>query len=868
LRQQLFSALRSLASSLWFGAGVVAVALFAMGIVAFPAPVEVRAVLLAVWLLFVGAVVWHRQSTNWESRARRRAANALSILGAALITKAMVSQVLQVTGISGNLHIGLQESSQISARLLLAFANSPWPVDVALGLLGVLSLVAVLALLRTGVSTRVPVAFADDQPRSFRARYSAFDTYDSDLPPHIDTWVGRASELNLLKEVKQGVVAITGIGGQGKSALAATLLKELRATNPNLFWDWRDCREQADSFRLQLVSVLEHITNGEVHAADVADADIKWLTRFFFRRTKDKAGLIVFDNVDHYVDVYNHFFTSSVSTFVEEAQRIQHGLLIVFTCRPRVSYASLNFREIYLRGLELEEAKELFRKRMPLASYERIAETIGTIYELTAGHPLWLNIISAQLARKPEVARTLISTLKDGSTDDPSNAMLRGIWSTLDENQKTILSCMAELPRALKVELIFEYVGSAVTNHNRFDRAFRALRATSLITEKTSGDTEASRFELHPIVRAFVRAEHRNATQRNEQLDRLIACCEQIVIRLKTDQPHLVSIAFLENVTTKAELEYARGRTAECIETLVNSFDALISRGIADEFIRISKQVLDGIDWTTSSVLDDDDLDGLVERLADIMAERGLEDELRPYLDRFETSVRPGTARYIGFCSIKTYVAWITKDFEEAIKWGERGEKIKKQSGLDTQHDTSYHLALARRDSGQVKLALSHFIGGQSLDGVLSVDHVARGKEAPFYGNVGRCMALLGDWAVALRLYCRSYDLLEKSHTSPLKQINSGYAALWIGQALFNLERPDEAFRFLRRAETIWSRRAPKLLEQNQQELETIKPKVSQAVLNEPPSGIDGWCNSWVASFLAEEKTEGARRPATQSKKR
>ena len=116
---------------------------------------------------------------------------------------------------------------------------------------------------------------------------------------------------------------------------------------------------------------------------------------------------------------------------------------------------------------------------------------------------------------------------------------------------------MAELPRALEADHIFEYLGGRVGNHNRFDRAFRGLRAISLITEKTTGGQETSRFELHPMVRAFVRTGYRNSLERQKHLGSLLNCCDVILARLSDQDGNHVSIAFLENVTTKAELQLA-----------------------------------------------------------------------------------------------------------------------------------------------------------------------------------------------------------------------------------------------------------------------------------------------------------------------
>jgi hypothetical protein len=76
--------------------------------------------------------------------------------------------------------------------------------------------------------------------------------------------VGREDEIRLARELKRGVLTITGIGGQGKSYLAAKVLEAWRTEHPNAFWDWRDCREQGDRFETQLMSVIERVTAGDI----------------------------------------------------------------------------------------------------------------------------------------------------------------------------------------------------------------------------------------------------------------------------------------------------------------------------------------------------------------------------------------------------------------------------------------------------------------------------------------------------------------------------------------------------------------------------------------------------------------------------
>jgi len=72
-----------------------------------------------------------------------------------------------------------------------------------------------------------------------------------DYPPKPAVWIGREDELRRVGIQHMRVVAITGIGGQGKSTLAAKYVESLQDQNPELFWDWRDCKEQSNTLHTQ-----------------------------------------------------------------------------------------------------------------------------------------------------------------------------------------------------------------------------------------------------------------------------------------------------------------------------------------------------------------------------------------------------------------------------------------------------------------------------------------------------------------------------------------------------------------------------------------------------------------------------------------
>ncbi len=222
--------------------------------------------------------------------------------------------------------------------------------------------------------------------------------YITDFPPVVDLWVGRKAELEALERTNSGVVAITGIGGQGKSALASKYLENWKALNPAGFWDWRDCREQREQFHNKLVSIIEHYTLGRITARSLEGAKAHELVNLFFENVKDEGGLIVLDNVDHYVDVSAMTFTLGVADFVKAALKYGHNFRFLLTCRPRINYPSPRFQEIRLEGISVEEAQELFELRGAQCEEGDISTVTKRVHALTDGHPLWLNLIATQVA--------------------------------------------------------------------------------------------------------------------------------------------------------------------------------------------------------------------------------------------------------------------------------------------------------------------------------------------------------------------------------------------------------------------------------------------------------------------------------------
>ena len=97
-------------------------------------------------------------------------------------------------------------------------------------------------------------------------------------------------------------------------------------------------------------------------------------------------------------------------------------------------------------GLDVAATSELFAKR----GVSRPASEIQEVHELTAGHAFWLDLIAAQVAKKPTASfRTLLDELanRKGSVPPSIASALQSIWNTLDEGQQIVLQTMAETVR-------------------------------------------------------------------------------------------------------------------------------------------------------------------------------------------------------------------------------------------------------------------------------------------------------------------------------------------------------------------------------------------------------------------------------------
>jgi len=646
----------------------------------------------------------------------------------------------------------------------------------------------------------IEVKSSDGLHRPDRGRLFRLAPLECDRPPNIEVWVGRESEIRALETSKAKVVVVCGIGGEGKSALAAHYISTLGGGEPRYRrWDWRDCKEQSDRIRTQICEVIVRFSAGAISPADLSEAGEIELAEVFLDLLSDAHAVVVFDNVDSYVDLENRVFTGLLDTLVQRISSSNSSSRIIVTCRPDVHYSSSSVITFSMKGISEEEAVELFERRAPSQSIP--IEDIRAAHRITNGHAFWLDLLAVQVTKVPGTTLPkLIQDMRRGREDVPD--VLSSIWDKLAHREKTLLRFMAETARP-ETEKTIEGFAASQMNYKNFNRALKSLITLNLIVVKSEANAP-DLYDLHPLVRQFVRTRFAPPEREDfirvviRQYDRIIGTIESML------GIHL-PFAMLERWSQKAELQVSAGMYSEAFETLATIEDAFMGGGHVQEYVRVSRLLFESIDWETapSDYAKFDRIVGVVVGALDQLGEFDSADSL---LSQYESTIPQKTARYINFCDIRAFSYWQRGNFDNAIDWASRGVNLKTETNVDTGFDCKHTLALATRDSGNPDEAMSMFLQGRELSELTAPQ--AADLNGPTYGNVGRCLQMLGRLSEALVCFKRAARILEPDSTSHSKS-NRAYARRWIGQVYAELGEPEKAEAFFIDAIKVLGASAP-----------------------------------------------------------
>lgn len=646
---------------------------------------------------------------------------------------------------------------------------------------------------KPGIHTTPTKRAAQPSPRKRRL------LFEDDRPPLSEIFVGRDAEVLELEESLNKAVFITGIGGQGKSVLAAHyFLDEARL----LEFDhriWRDCRELGSPFQDQLLSIVEVLNDGRVTSAEIAQQPDDVLAELFCQLTEDLRLLIVFDNIDHFVDLEGLQLFGTAQTFVRTFISSASKARVLFTCRPDVSYPDEEVYSKRLQGLSVNATRKLFEERSASTSDSELLAA----HAETKGHPFWLDLLAAQVAER--VPRVTLAALLGGAHDEQGSIpdlTLRSIWSGLDTNQQIALQALAETVRPSTTLELADYVGSNL-RLRQLEKSIASLKKLNLVVIKNEGEKEF--FELHPVIRAFIRNTFKRE-QREPFIEAIIAVYDAIFVHLlgidasSYDQESFQR--WLENIELLLNAEKAN----EAVEKLSHVSNRFRTREAPNEFLRLCGRLFAENDFKLLSKAPT--FETLFDTYVDLLTNLGRSQDAAEALEHYAETLEGKGARYIHYCDMQTYLHWRSEDYGVAIKWGQRGVELKKSTGVDTIYDSAHNLALAMRDSGAVEPALHHFLLGSRLSDILADDSVEDDREEQYYGNIGRCLHLMGQINNSLICYRKCAKVLEKAGKEGSVE-NEAFLRQWVGELLWSKGESADARSSLLAAWAKWKIVAP-----------------------------------------------------------
>ncbi|WP_091430009.1 SIR2 family protein [Flavobacterium degerlachei] len=631
-----------------------------------------------------------------------------------------------------------------------------------------------------------------------------------DSPPNNKYWVGRNKELVNISNDNFKIIFITGIGGQGKSALAANYLRNHFDSKKYEFADWRDFKEETNRFQTKLVSIVKRL-NENFNILNLENFSNNDLVDTFFNNLGNRKIIFVFDNIDSYIDLETFKPTGSLGYFFEQILYREHNSKFIFTCRPFIREASINFYQISLSGISEDECEELFGfYKIPISKIQLKSLSIRA-HKLAKGHPLWLNLIAGQAIRGVETVTNFINSIENKSNFDEDNfsailseKILNEVWNSLNDKQKILIRGISETVKPEKEENLKTILDSEL-NANQFHKSLRVLKNLNLIETLSDGE-----IELHPLVKEFILTKYpRN--ERAKFITLFVQYYDKFIYVLKPKLNSNLTINEFQNWTSKIELQINSNDFKSALIALEEVSSAILTSGFSEEYLRVCEMLYKKIDWNDSISKEYPYFHSQFISLTSTQVQMGKFDLCDENLEKYQNLIPGKSSYYLSYCSQKSYKLWYQGLFDDSISIAEEGVFLLDESSLTDNYSLRHNLALALRDSrkkNNLKKALEYFLKNEKIEDILNREKINFDFNGHFYGNIGKCLEYMNLYDDALYCYYLSLKLLFKENDTN-SILNMGYASLWISELLLKDKKNIDGLYFLKFAKNNWDKTSP-----------------------------------------------------------
>ena len=296
-----------------------------------------------------------------------------------------------------------------------------------------------------------------------------------------------------------GIIALSGIGGIGKSSLADYVVR--KALRSGLFQNvaWVAFRPEHEEWLLvkgaakeQLISLLAH----EV-APGASPLSIERQTERLTDRLKSEPHLIVIDNLEE---------QHETDAIIQYLNGIENPSRFIVTTRAQPSRATCNVTN--LTELSREHSLNLMQYYLESTGQTQIGqvdeETLNKIFQIVGGNPLALKITAGLMQWMP--LEKIIGDLAKGQGDAAIiyQKIFWYTWETLSRESRLLLQAMS-LTGAVSGASAAQMQEASGLAEESFWRAVDELLLRSML--EVRGPINDRRYGIHRLTETFIETE-------------------------------------------------------------------------------------------------------------------------------------------------------------------------------------------------------------------------------------------------------------------------------------------------------------------------------------------------------------------------